>query len=310
MAKKAYRVRNWKQYNKALVERGSVTFWVNEKVANNWYSSKIDNATRGRPKIYSDIAIETCLILRVLFRKPLRAVEGLVKSLFTLMGIKISIPSYTQICRRQKSLNLQLKHNVKGKIHVVVDGTGLKVFGEGEWKVRQHGYIKHRMWRKLHIGIDVTTQELVMMELTDNKIGESKKFKALLEQYKAGYEKIGGDKGYDSYDCHEHIGAYNAISAINIQENAKIPKRRIHKTPRIREKIIQRISEIGKEEWKKEVGYHSRSLVETAFFRYKTTFGCKMHARSIENQKNEALICCNILNIFTRLGMPESYMVN
>src|SRR5205085_5700524 len=138
-----------------------------------------------------------------------------------LMGIKIKVPCYTQICRRQKTLDLKLKHNVKGKIHVVVDGTGLKIFGEGEWNVRQHGYTKYRMWRKLHIGIDVESQEIVMMELTDNKVGENKKLKGLLAQYKEGYENIGGDKGYDSYDCHEQVGEYGSISSINIQDDAK-----------------------------------------------------------------------------------------
>lgn len=298
MAKKAYRVRNWKQYNKALTERGEITFWINEEVIKKWYNSETNNLGRGRPKVYSDIAIKTCLILRSLFKQPLRATQGLVRSLFKLINIEIKVPCYTQICRRQKELDINLDHNVKGKIHVVVDGTGLKIFGEGEWKVRQHGYTKHRMWRKLHIGIDVATQQIVMMELTDNKVGENKKLKDLLEQYKDGYSKVGGDKGYDSYACHELIGEYGAVSAINIQEDAKERKKRNdNEKPLVRDEIIRRIAEIGKEQWKKEVGYHRRSLVETAMFRYKTILGNKMHARNIENQKIEALIDCNILNV-------------
>lgn len=265
---------------------------------------------RGRPKLYSDIAIETCLVLRALFKLPLRSVQGLVESLFRIIGIKIKVPCYTQLSRRQKTLDVKLKHTVKGKIHIVVDGTGLKMFGEGEWKVRQHGYTKHRMWRKLHIGIDVATQQIVMMELTDNKVGENKKLKGLLEQYKDGYEKVGGDKGYDSYNCHEQVGAYGAVSAINIQEDAKEKKKRRDETPLVRDEIVRRIAEVGKEQWKKEVSYHSRSLVETAMFRYKTILGNKMHARNIENQKVEALMGCNILNKFTSLGMPESYVLS
>lgn len=310
MAKKAYRVRNWNKYNKALVERGNITFWINEKNMKQWFNLETEHLTPGRPKTYSDIAIETCLALRLLFKQTLRATQGLVESLFKLLGVKIKVPSYTQICRRQDALDIKLKHNVKGRIHVVVDGTGLKIFGEGEWKVRQHGYTKHRMWRKLHIGIDVGTQQIVMMELTDNRIGENKKLKELLQQYKDGYEKIGGDKGYDSYDCHEQVGEYGAISAINVQEDAKERKKKSEEKPLVRDEIIRRIAEIGKEEWKKEVSYHSRSLVETAMFRYKNILGNKMHARNIENQKVEAIIGCNILNIFTHLGMPESYAVS
>jgi hypothetical protein len=309
--KKTYRVRNWSQYNKALIERGSITFWINKKVAENWYEPENQKKERGRQKLYSSLAIETCLTLRVLFKLPLRSIEGLVKSLFELIGFKTKAPCYTQICRRQEELEVKLKHGIKGKIHVVVDGTGLKIFGEGEWKVRQHGYTKHRMWRKLHIGIDVETQQIVMMELTDNKVGENKKFSSLLEQYGEGYTKIGGDKGYDSYDCHEEVGKYGAVSAINIQDKAKERKKREEGVPPlIRDEIIRRIEEIGKTGWKEEVGYHLRSLVETAFYRYKTIFGAQMRARKLENQKTETTICCNILNLFTRLGMPESYVVN
>lgn len=309
MAKKTYRVRNWSKYNKALIQRGSITFWINEKVTKSWYQSEAEHFASGRPYIYSDIAIECCLTLRSLYQLPLRCTEGLIKSLFGMIGVKIKVPSYTQLCRRQKTLNLKLRHHVKGKIHVVVDGTGLKIFGEGEWKVRQHGYTKHRMWRKLHIGIDVETQEIVMMELTDNKVGENKKFPGLLEQYKGGYSKIGGDKGYDSYDCHEQVGHYGAVSAINIQEDAKERKKLGNGPALVRDQIVRRIAEVGKEQWKKEVSYHQRSLVETAMFRYKSILGNKMHARNIENQKIEALIGCNILNSFTRIGMPESYVV-
>ena len=308
MPKKTYRVRNWSKYNKALIERGSITFWINEEVAKKWYHPESKDKPQGRQKYYSDLAIETCLTLKMLFKLPLRMIEGLLKSVWALIGLKMATPSYSQICRRQKDLSLKLRHKVTGKIHVVIDGTGLKVFGEGEWKVRQHGYIKHRMWRKLHIGIDVTSQEIVMMELTDNKIGENKKFQSLLEQYADGYEKIGGDKGYDSYDCHEEVGKYGAVSAINIQEFAKErKKRRKDEKPLMRDEIIRRIAQLGKDEWKKEVSYHSRSLVETAFYRYKTIFGPRMHARKLENQKIEAMLCCNILNMFTGLGMPESY---
>ena len=289
MTKKVNHVRNWSKYNKALVARGSINLWINPQVVKNWYSS-LKNSERGRPKYYTDIAIECCLFLRGLFKQSLRATQGLVESIFNLMGIKIKSPCYTQICRRQKELKIQLNHNVQGPIHVVVDGTGLKIYGEGEWKVRQHGYSKHRMWRKMHIGIDVNTQQIVMMELTDNRIGENKKLKSLLEQYKEGYTTIGGDKGYDSFECHEQVGAYGAISAINTQEIAKERKPSGDGKPLVRDEIVRRIAKVGKQQWKKETNYHKRSLVETAMFRYKTTLGSKMHARVIENQKVSEIV--------------------
>src|SRR4029079_1429340 len=190
MAKKASRARSWGKYNKALIQRGSITLWMYAEVTSKWLNPKTKHSERGRPKLYSDIAIEACLTLKAIFKLPLRMAQGLVESLFAMMKIKLKVPSYTQICRRQKELNLKLNHNVKGKIHVVIDGTGLKIFGEGEWKVRVHGYSKHRMWTKVHIGIDVETQQIIMMELTDNRVGENKKMPDLLNQYKDGFTKI------------------------------------------------------------------------------------------------------------------------
>ncbi|MGE3920274.1 MAG: transposase [Gammaproteobacteria bacterium] len=123
-----------------------------------------------------------------------------------LLKMDLVVPSYTQLSRRMKQLPIKLKDQVHGNIHVVLDESGLKVFGKEEWKVRQHGDSKHRIWRKLDIGLEVESQEIVMMQLTDNHIGENELFNRLLDQYKEGYDKIGGDKGYDSFACHEEVG--------------------------------------------------------------------------------------------------------
>lgn len=311
MDKKSYRVRNWGEYNKALKQRGSITFWVNEKTVSNWNAEK--EKKRGRPKIYSDIAIEVCAMIRILYKLPYRQCEEFVGDLMKMMGFQlIRIPSYTQLCRRQKSLNIKLRHSVNTTegIHVVVDATGLKIFGEGEWKVRQHGYTKHRMWRKLHVGIDVKTKQFVMAELSDNHVGENKKLKTLLNQYEGLIDRVGGDKGYDSYDCHEQIGECGAKSAVLLQNKAKERKPLCDgEKPLVRDDIVRRMNEIGRDEWKKEVQYHKRSLVENAFFRFKTLFGGKLKSILIENQKVEAMLCCNIINRFTQLGMPISYAI-
>lgn len=306
MDKKSYRVRNWAQYNKALKQRGSITFWINEETAKQWRAK--NSKQRGRPRIYSDMAIEACVIMRVLFRLPYRQCQGFVADLFAMMKLDIKVPSYTQICRRQKTLELKLKHNVSGSIHVAVDATGLKIFGEGEWKVRQHGYTKHRMWRKLHVGIDVNSRQIVMMELSDNHVGENKKLQGLLDQYANNINKVSADKGYDSHECHENVGKRGAKSAILVQRKAK-ERRRLKdgETPLVRDNIVRRMSEIGRDAWKEEVQYHQRSLVENTFFRFKTIFGAKLKSILMENQKTEALIGCNLLNKFTQLGMPIAY---
>ena len=308
MDKKSYRVRNWGEYNRALKQRGSVTFWINEETASQWKAKK--EKLKGRPKIYSEVAIEACVTMRVLFDLPYRQCEGFVRDLLHLMKLDIKSPTYTQICRRQKSLKTKLKHsvNLNEPIHIVVDATGLKIFGEGEWKVRQHGYTKRRMWRKLHVGIDVASKEIVTMELTDNHVGENKKLAGLLDQYEGVIDRVGGDKGYDSHDCHETVKKRGAESAILLQKKAKERRPlRDGEVPLVRDNIVRRMNEIGRDEWKKEAKYHQRSLVENTFFRYKTIFGDTLKSISMENQKVEALIGCNILNKFTQLGMPVSY---
>lgn len=308
MDKKSYRVRNWGEYNRAVKQRGSITFWINKETASQWKAKS--EKKKGRPKTYSEIAIEACVTMRVLFNLPYRQCEGFVEDLLRMMKLDVEVPCYTQICRRQKNLKIKLKHNVNlnEAIHVVVDATGLKIFGEGEWKVRQHGHTKRRMWRKLHVGIDVKTRQFVMQELTDNHIGENKKLKTLLDQYEGPIDKLGGDKGYDSYDCHEQVGHRGAKSAILLQNKAKERKKLCDKEkPLVRDDIVRRMNEVGRDEWKKEVKYHKRSLVENAFFRFKTVFGGKLKSILIENQKIETLIGCNILNRFVEIGMPISY---
>lgn len=310
MSKKDYRIRNWSQYNKALVQRGSITFWINEKTINHWYEPQAKMKVRGRPKTYSNIAIESCVVMKVLFKLAYRQCQGFLESLCKTLNMDVKSPSYTQICRRQKELDIKLKHEIKGPIHVVLDATGLKIFGEGEWKVRQHGYSKRRMWRKLHVGIDVASKEFVMVELTDNHIGESKLLKPLLDQYKDDLTTVGGDKGYDSYECHEEVGRRGAKSAILLQRKAKIRKHKKKGTKTlVRDDIIRRMKEAGRKRWKEEVSYHSRSLVENAFYRFKTILGGKLRSISLENQKIEALIGCNIINKFTQLGMCDSFVV-
>lgn len=307
MAKKAYRVRNWREYNKALVSRGSIYLWIDEDVAKQWYESEPKKRKRGRPRTYSNLAIETCAILRVLYKLPYRNCQGFVMSIFKLMGLAINTPSYSQICKRQSQIELSLKHKVKGPIHAILDGTGLKIFGEGEWKVRQHGYSKRRRWRKLHIGIDAKSKEIVMAELTDNNIGENKLFKDLLNQYEPGCYRIGGDKAYDSFECQEEVARRGAESAIPPQKKSRIRKSKYEAGATLgRDDVVRRVRKLGLKKWKKEVDYNRRSLVETTMFRYKTIIGRKLMSYGMENQRAEALLACNILNKFAQLGLPES----
>ncbi len=304
MSKKDYRVRNRKDYNKSLISRGRITFWVDQKSIENWYENK--TSTRGRPKKYSDTAIITILILKQIYRLTLRSSKGFAESIFKLMNLNLEIPCYTRICRRQSNVELPVFPQQSASIHLVVDSTGLKIFGEGEWKVRQHGWTKHRMWRKLHIGVDEKSQLIVSALLTENNCGDGKKLPELLDGYKGKINRVSADGAYDSHDCFEDIAKRGAAATIPPQPNPQHKPKTEEQIIHVRDKVVWEIQQKGIEQWKRENNYHRRSLVETAFYRYKKMLGGKLFAYKLENQQTEALLRCHILNKITLAGMPIS----
>ncbi len=164
MPKPRYKTTNWKQYNKALINRGSLTFWIDEEAIRQWKQSKQDK--RGRPRQFSDLAITTALMVKRVFSMPLRALQGFIDSVFSLANVPIVCPHYSCISRRAKQVEVSFKPKTRGAIqHLAIDATGLKVYGEGEWKVKKHGTDgEHRVWRKLHLAVDTSTHEVVAAE--------------------------------------------------------------------------------------------------------------------------------------------------
>jgi hypothetical protein len=136
VAKQKFKITNWPTYNKALINRGSITFWLDDEAIQAWYESATPSS-RGRPQRYSDLAITTVLVIKRVFRLTLRAAQGFIDSIFTLMNVPLRCPDYTSVSKRAKSVNVSFKTFTRGEIaHLVIDSTGLKVFGEGEWKVK------------------------------------------------------------------------------------------------------------------------------------------------------------------------------
>jgi Transposase DDE domain len=310
--KKRYRVRNWKDYNKSLVNRGRITFWFDEKSIANWYENKQSKAKkRGRPRTYADIAIQCVLLIKVVFSLRLRSLQGFVESLVDLLKLPITVPDYTTISRRQKAIQVILERYKKGEsLHVVVDSTGLKVFGEGEWKVRQHGYSKRRTWRKLHLGVDEASGEIVASALSTNDIGDSEVLPDLLQQIRDPIHQVSADGAYDTFGCHDAITERGANAVIPPRENARIAQHGNSNDPPLsRDEILRSIRDNGLKAWKQDSHYHRRSLAETAMYRFKQLLGRTLDARTFENQCTEAFIKCNAMNRMTSLGMPVSYAV-
>jgi Transposase DDE domain len=300
--KKKYKIKNWKTYNQALINRGSLTLWIADDIMDWWYGSGHDT--------YSDRAIEAMLTIQAVYGLPLRATFGFVQSIFKLIDIPLSIPDYTTISRRAKSLNIVLRTTQKDTTDVILDSTGSKVYGEGEWKVRQHGASKRRTWKKIHLGID-SLGEIRAVVMTENNIHDSTVINEILDQETAPITDFYGDGAYDTYSVYQALLS-REVNGFHIPPQ-KLAKIKVHgnmkRIPYPRDENLRAIRKSTRKKWKEESGYHTRSLGETVMFRYKTTFGDHMSFRTNESQRNEVLTKCNILNVFHFLGVPESYVV-
>jgi hypothetical protein len=303
--KGSYKITNWSKYNDSLVQRGAITFWFCEDTIEKW---RHDNANHGvgHPFVYSDTAVECLLMLRELFRLPYRQTEGLGKSLVELMQIKLAIPDYSSLAKRAPKLDVSLdvaKH--AGPIDVVVDSTGLKVFGEGEWKMRKHGKSKRRTWRKLHLAINPATQEIEAETLTENSVDDASQADDLLDQTPNTVNGFYGDGAYDHRKTYATLNNRRIRAIIPPRRNAKIWRHgNAEGRPLSRDEAVREIRRRGRRQWKEQIGYHRRSLAETAMYRMKTCFGDHIKNRNMPNQQLEMRLRCKILNKFTKLGLP------
>lgn len=308
--KRQYRIRNWPDYNKALVGRGSLTLWVSEDILQTWRETQ-RTGRRGRPCTYTTALILCMATLEEVYHLPLRATQGLMSSIVRLLGVELRVPDYTTLSRRRRALEVALPRRKKSEpLHVVCDSTGIKVYGEGEWKVRQHGYTRRRTWRKLHLGVDEATGELVAAVVSTNSFKDSQLLGDLLAQVEDEITQVSADGAYDSRHCYDAIREREARAAIPPQKRAKIWRHgNTHAERHIRDENLRAIRRTGRREWKRESGYHRRSLAETAVFRVKMIFSERVGARSFQGQAAQLLVRCAALNRMTHLGMPDSYAV-
>ncbi len=305
MPKPRYKTTNWKQYNKALINRGSLTFWIDEEAIRQWKQSKQNK--RGRPRQFSDLAITTALMVKRVFSMPLRALQGFIDSVFSLANVPILCPHYSCISRRAKQVEVSFKPKTRGAIqHLAIDATGLKVYGEGEWKVKKHGTDgKRRVWRKLHLAVDISTHEIVAAELSLSTVTDAEVLPNLLKQTRRRIIEISGDGAYDTRDCHEAIRFKRAIPLIPPREGAAFWE---NGHPRNLAVGCQKLYG-SNNKWKKRYGYHKRSLSETTMYRVKQLLGGRLNLRNYNAQVGETYAMIKALNKLTELGMPETQCI-
>ena len=303
--RKPRKIINWKEYNDALVQRGNFMLWISDDVIEHWLHKNEENKL-GRPFTYSDLAVETLLTIREFFRTTYRATEGFGRSLAKLLNADIAIPDFTSLAKRAVKLGIDIDvTKYHGKIDVVVDSTGLKVFGEGEWKVKKHGWAKHRTWRKLHLMIDPATHQIVAELLTDNGVHDSQVVKTLLNETENEIGRFYGDGAYDPWEVRDELEGRGIEQVIPPREDAVLQNRKDGRRKE-RDAAIRAISKSGRKKWKARIGYHRRSLSETGMDRMKTIFGGNLKNRKLENQKTEVRLRCKLLNKLSTFGMPKS----
>lgn len=304
-SKFAYKITNWAKYNESLVRRGDITLWFDRDVVDEWEHDNAETKV-GRPFVYSDLAVESLLMLRELFRLPYRQTEGLGRALMKLLGIDVAIPHHTSLQKRAAKLKIAIDiTKASGPIDVVVDSTGLKVYGEGEWKVRQHGIGKRRTWRKLHLAVNPATHAIVAQTLTENNEHDAGQVEPLLDQGPVDVETFYGDGAYDQWNVYDLLAERGIDVIIPPRKNAKIRQHgNSSAEPLPRDECVRQIRRDGRKAWKESIGYHRRSLAETAMGRMKTCFGDKLKNRKFINQATEAALRCKMLNLFVTLGMP------
>ena len=300
---KKYHVRNWAEYNEGLRRRGDLTVWFDEEAIADW---KAD--TTGKPggqRVYSDMAIETGLVVRMVYKLAYRQTEGFLHSIASLLGLGIEIPDYSTLCRRSRLLGKKLripKVASNQPIHLMIDSTGLRIHVGTARKPP-----KQRAWRKLHIAVDRETGNIVASELTASRARDATRVPALLTQIQAPLAWAAADSAYDKEAVYEAIEAHSPGRRTRVvippQRNATLSQNS-NTAMRERDRHIRAIERHGRREWYKLSGCTKRSMVENAVYRYKAIIGSEMRTRTLARQRVEHRIGCEILNKMAALGMP------
>ena len=302
--KMKYKVTNWPQYEAGLRRRGSLTLWVTPEALAEWQAPR--RKTRGGQPRYSDLAIETVLTLGCVFGLRLRQSEGLMLSLLDLLGLDLPVPDHTTLSRRAQRWvprSSRRSHPEDGPLHVLVDSTGLKVFGAGEWLEDKHGARSRRAWRKLHLAVDADNGQIIAHSLTDQEAGDASQVEPLLNRIDADTANGAYDDGGPTYGAVLH---HSATASIVIPPRVTAVDGRGAGPPDQRDHHIRAIANNGRLKWQAATGYGKRALIETAIGRYKGQIGRRLRARCFAAQQTEVAIGCDVLNRMLACARPQS----
>lgn len=281
------------------MNRGSITFWIDDKATGAWFCTELHGG-KGRSNIFSDVAIETALTVKGVFSLSLRATEGFLNSVFQLMDIACISPGYSCLSKRARVAQIKYKRPSRGQVaHVVIDSTGIKTFGEGEWHVKKHGKQQRRRWRKMHLAVDASSHDVIATEVSLDSVGDNQVLPSLLNPLRRNIKQVSADGAYDTKACYGLIAKKGAKATIPPRSNAGY-----WEDEHPRNKAVEALKLDTLKEWKKRENYHQRSLSETAMYRYKQLISPKLSFKHYDAQVAEILAGVKAMNKVIDLGMP------
>ena len=303
-----YRVTNWPAYEAGLRRRGHLTFWVDEAALAGWQAPR--RSTPGGQQHYSELTIELVLTLRLLFHLALRQAEGFARSVLQLLGMALPVPDHTTLSRRGRAFAGRQPRVQPGggPVHLVLDSTGLELFGQGEWCAAKHGRLCRR-WLKLHLGVDASTGEIAAHVLTDGDADDAVQAPALLRQCEGTLASVIADGAYDRDPVYQAAAARQAGSPPEVVIPPRADAVLGTADPdqqTLRDRHVQLMAERGRIGWQRATGYGMRNHVETTIGRHKHLIGPKLRARSRPSQHGEVALAVQVLNRMIREAKPVS----
>ena len=306
--KQKFKVTNWRDYDASLRQRGSLTVWVTEEAIAAWTAEP--RTTRGGQRTYSPLAILTALTLRAVFRLALRQTEGLIGSVIRLLRLDLAVPDHSTLSRRAETLEVPRPRASAGPIHLLVDSTGLRLCGAGEWLHEKHGTKVRRSWRKLHLSMDAGTGQIVASLLTTKDVDDGAQVGSLLDQVEGPLASFIGDGAYDQEGVTSSVTARDPEAAIVVPpRTTAVPSDTAETAPTQRDRHLQHITKHGRMAWQKASGYTRRARAETGISRFKQVIGDGLRSHTDERQVSEVGVAVHVLNRMLEMGRPNSVRI-
>ena len=301
-----HRVTNSATYDAALRQRGSLTVWFTDEAVEGWRAEP--RTTPGGQPSYSSLAILTALTLRAVFRLALRQTEGLIGSVIGLLGLELRVPDHSTLSRRAKTLEVPRSQPCRNGelLHLLVDSTGLRLCGAGEWLLEKHGTKTRRSWRKLHIGLDAGSGQIVAASLTAKEVDDGAEVGPLLDQVTSAVALFTADGGYDQDRVYASVAERHPEAAVIVPPRATaVPSDTAATAPTQRDPNLQHIAEHGCMAWQKASGYTTRARAEAAIGRFKQVIGDGLRSRTDDRRATEVDVAVHALNRMVELGRPN-----